>query len=388
MKRIAMVSYDLRSGGSQRAASELTMAFKDKYEFYYIVFDADEISYKINAKLIDLNYHSSKNKAKKVLNTFLRARGIDKTVKKFNIDTVMAFTPIANRALRFSGVKCRKIAACRGYEHLALATSEYHACCDKGCEILFNSDESLQYYLKKYPQDRKKCKTIQNLIDCTKIKEKSALDLPEEVKKFYETHRTVSNVGIFSRHKGHWNLLKSFEILKERVPDAGLVLIGHDGAIEEDIKKMVSENKYADDILLIGYSDNPFMYVAKSDVYALSSTSEGFPNALAEAMCLRKVCVATLCKTGPLELLTDSTQNTELTDYAVLENGIATPVMDEKPDFDYSNKNESHIIFASALERALTDTKLRKALSVNAEKRALKLDKSNIMKEYESYLDR
>ena len=74
-----------------------------------------------------------------------------------------------------------------------------------------------------------------------------------------------------------------------------------------------------------------------------------------------------------------------LTDKAVIYKK-PTPITISK--VDYSNKNESHIIFASALERALTDTKLRKALSVNAEKRALKLDKSNIMKEYESYLDR
>ncbi len=59
----------------------------------------------------------------------------------------------------------------------------------------------------------------------------------------------------------------------------------------------------AEQVLFTGVQLNPFALLAKADVYALTSDSEGFPNALIEAMAVGLPCVSVNCKTGPAEIL-------------------------------------------------------------------------------------
>lgn len=386
MRKIAFVTPDLKSGGSERVASRLTHILGDCCKIYYIVFDDSDISYDINAELINLNALPSKSKIKKVFNTFKRANGIKKAVKKYGIDTVMSFTSIANRALRFSNVPCRKIGACRGFEHFEKNTNEYKALIDMNAEILFNSKEAAGFYVKQYG-DTDKIHTIENPLDFDKIVELSKEKLSPEEQKFYNTHKVVSTMGIFSKHKGHWDLLKSFELLKKDIPDAGLVIIGHRGLLENDIKNMVKNHPYSNDILLTGFQKNPFKYLAKSDVFGFSSISEGFPNALLEAMACGVPCVSTDCKTGPKELLIDGKAPEKITNIFNADNGILVPCFDGVPDFDFRNKTQNHKIFANALTILLNDESLRKKYSEKGIERAKKNDYTIIGDEYKKLLN-
>lgn len=389
MKKIAFVTPDLKSGGSERVASRLTHLFEGKYELYYIVFDDSDISYKISAELINLDAPPSDNKVKKVVNTFRRADGIRQVVKRQGIDAVMSFTSIANRAMRYSRPGCATIGACRGFGDLELNTPDYHKVIASGATMLFNSREMQEYYLERYPKDRDRCTTIENLIDLDRIERKSHSDLPEEHAEFYATHKVISAVGILSRHKGHWDLLKAFELLRERIPDAGLVIVGHRGLLESRIKEMGAANKYAKDILFAGYQSNPFKYIAKSDVFALSSISEGFPNVLIEAMACGVPCVSTACKTGPCEIMFNEFQRPEPTDeYLICDNGILTPVFDGKIDYDYRNKSVAHHVFADALERMLTDPELADRLKKAGRERAAKNDEEAVADRYFELIER
>lgn len=382
-KNIAFVTSDLKSGGSERVASRLTKLFGKRYNNYYIVFNSEDISYDIDAELIDLNVPPTDNKAKKVINTFRRAAGIRKAVKKYKIDTLFSFTPIANRAMLFSRADCRTFGACRGYEDLMLHPANYHRLIAFGSRILFNSRESQDYYLSKYPDDASKCITIENLFDIDNIRAMAKEELPPEHAEFYASHKVVSTVGILSKHKGHWDLLKSFEILKEMVPDAGLVIVGHRGLLEKQIKDMAARNKYSDDILLAGFQRNPFKYTAKSDVYVHPSISEGFPNALIEAMACGVPCVASACATGPCEIMFNEYKKVSpKDDYVIADNGILTPVFDGIVNFDYSAKSAAHEVFARAVERALSDRELADKLSAAGIVRSARCDENVIADEY------
>ena len=92
MKRnIAFMTSDLKSGGSERVASRLTKLFSDKYNIYYIVYDDSDISYEIDAELINLDAVASDNKIKKVFNLINEAYAplygtvhlSDKQIKKY-----------------------------------------------------------------------------------------------------------------------------------------------------------------------------------------------------------------------------------------------------------------------------------------------------------------
>lgn len=383
MKKIAFVTPNLKSGGSERVASRLTHLFAGKYELYYIVFDDSDISYNIDAELINLNLPPSDNKIVKVIHTFKRAHGIRRVVKEHGIDVVMSFTSIANRAMRFSHPGCATIGACRGYGDLEKHTEDYHKVITSGASMFFNSREMQEFYLERYPADRSKCTTIENLIYLEAIKSKSHEELIPEHAEFYANHRVVSTVGILSHHKGHWDLLKAFELLRDRVPDAGLVIVGHRGSLEEKINEMARRHKYAADILFAGYQSNPFKYISKSSVFALSSISEGFPNSLIEAMVCGVPCVSTACKTGPCEIMFDSFNRLEPKDeYIICDNGILTPVFDGVIDFDYRNKSAAHYIYADALERMMDDIELAGRMINAGCKRAAQNDESAIADRY------
>ena len=58
-----------------------------------------------------------------------------------------------------------------------------------------------------------------------------------------------------------------------------------------------------DDVALPGYMPNPYPYMARARVFALTSAWEGFGNVLVEAMACGCPVVATDCPTGPAEIL-------------------------------------------------------------------------------------
>lgn len=54
-----------------------------------------------------------------------------------------------------------------------------------------------------------------------------------------------------------------------------------------------------------GFRANPFAYMAKADVYVMSSQWEGLPGALIQALALQCNIVSTDCPSGPREILED-----------------------------------------------------------------------------------
>lgn len=61
----------------------------------------------------------------------------------------------------------------------------------------------------------------------------------------------------------------------------------------------------AQSILFTGVLKNPFALLKYADIYALTSETEGFPNALIEAMACGVPCISVNCMTGPNEILAD-----------------------------------------------------------------------------------
>lgn len=60
-----------------------------------------------------------------------------------------------------------------------------------------------------------------------------------------------------------------------------------------------------EDVILTGYKHNPFSYLARADVFILSSFFEGFGNVIVEAMALGIPVIASDCPAGPAEIIHD-----------------------------------------------------------------------------------
>ena len=102
----------------------------------------------------------------------------------------------------------------------------------------------------------------------------------------------VVAVGRLSKEKAFDVLIQAFADLLATGLDATLLIAG-DGPERESLQNQVASLGVADSVRLIGHVADPRDVYAAADVFALSSTSEGLPNSLLEAMACGVPVVAT-----------------------------------------------------------------------------------------------
>ncbi len=111
----------------------------------------------------------------------------------------------------------------------------------------------------------------------------------------------ILGAGRLERQKDFPMLLHAFARLRAARP-ARLVLLG-EGAWRERLAALADRLGVATDVDLLGFQPNPYPFLARARVFALSSRWEGSPNVLTEAMALGTPVVATDCPSGPREIL-------------------------------------------------------------------------------------
>jgi glycosyltransferase involved in cell wall biosynthesis len=118
----------------------------------------------------------------------------------------------------------------------------------------------------------------------------------------------IMSAGRLGRAKDHPTLIRAFARVR-RARLARLVIFGQ-GKSEAKTARSVAalqalagELGVADDVALPGFVANPFAYMARAAVFALSSINEGLPGVLIEGMACGCPVVSTDCPSGPAEIL-------------------------------------------------------------------------------------
>ncbi len=111
----------------------------------------------------------------------------------------------------------------------------------------------------------------------------------------------ILSVGRLAKPKDFTTLIKAFaKIHKER--PVRLMILG-EGEDRYLLEMLVKKLGLEGEILLPGFVDNPYAYMAKASVFVLSSAWEGFGNVLIEAMAVGTPVISTNCESGPSEIL-------------------------------------------------------------------------------------
>jgi glycosyltransferase involved in cell wall biosynthesis len=76
-----------------------------------------------------------------------------------------------------------------------------------------------------------------------------------------------------------------------------------EGTERPNLEALVKELGLTHDVALPGFVANPYAYMAKAEIFVLSSLYEGLPTVLIEAMAGGTRVVSTDCKSGPAEIL-------------------------------------------------------------------------------------
>ena len=103
---------------------------------------------------------------------------------------------------------------------------------------------------------------------------------------------TVAVVARLRPGKGHDLFLRSFRSVVDRVPDARAVLVGG-GPIRTELESLTSRLGLDSAVRFVGDVPDPRPHLGACHVVALTSSHEGTPNALLEAMASARPVVAT-----------------------------------------------------------------------------------------------
>ena len=137
--------------------------------------------------------------------------------------------------------------------------------------------------------------------------------------------------------------------------DARLIILG-EGERREQLEKLIEDLGIAHAVSMPGWVDNPYSFMAKADLFVLSSNNEGMPMVLGEALICGCPVVSTDCPTGPREYLQDGRW------------GYLTPVNDEDA-------------LAAAILKSLRNDVDRSALKA----RGADFDINTLIDEYEQF---
>lgn len=111
----------------------------------------------------------------------------------------------------------------------------------------------------------------------------------------------IINVARFLDQKDHMTLLKAAKLIKNKLKFR-LLIIG-EGKNKKKIIDFINKNELKKNVKVLNYKSNPFVYIRQSEIFVLSSTYEGLPNVLLEAISLKKLVISSNCPTGPAEIL-------------------------------------------------------------------------------------
>ena len=145
--------------------------------------------------------------------------------------------------------------------------------------------------------DDKRTIIVRNAIDTEEFKfdENKRRKAREELGIDDDTY-LIGHVGRFSYEKNHKYLLRTFAEVNKMRPNSKLVLIGggknkSELRLKEEILKTIDDLNLKDKVIMLGVRDDMSYIMQALDLFALPSSSEGFPLTIMEAQSLGLKCL-------------------------------------------------------------------------------------------------
>ena len=157
----------------------------------------------------------------------------------------------------------------------------------------------------------------------------------------------VITAGRLHPQKGQWHLLRAFAEVRRKM-ECQLAILGT-GDLEDYLRRLAAELGIDNDVYFLGWQKNPFKFMAKADLFVLSSVTEGFGLVLLEAMACRLPVIATDCPGSSKEIIAPGGE----------EYGILVSAAGDKMYSGLEPCTGEELELAGAILRMLRDTKLR-----------------------------
>ena len=182
----------------------------------------------------------------------------------------------------------------------------------------------------------------------------AAADAPVEHPWLARKDRPVAiAAGRLHHVKGFDDLLRAFARLRESL-DARLIILG-EGKERGALERLVAELGLQDAVQLPGRVASLAPWMARADLFVLSSRREGLPAVLIEALAIGLPVVATRCPSGPDEILEDGRWGTlvPVGDVEALATAMAQALRQPAADREGRRARAAEFSLERALEQYL-----------------------------------
>lgn len=355
MTKIICIIPTLQSGGMERVMSLLANYFVEKknVELHLVLYGKSrKIFYPLSK---DINIHKPSFRFRSyprfisTLKTFLYVR---RTVRKVNPETILSFGEYWN-----------------SFVLLALKGVDVPIYISDRCQpnkSLGRLHDSLRRWL--YPSA---AGVIAQTLRAKKVYQQQELNSNISV-IHNPIHQISSNgerkeniiltVGRLIESKHHDRLIRIFK--DASLPGWKLVIVGGNAlkqnrlaSLKNSIKELGMENS----VELTGTVPNVEPYYNKSKIFALTSSSEGFPNVIGEAMSAGLPVIAYDCVAGPSDMIDHE------------QNGFLVPLFNDRE-------------FSENLSRLMKDETLRHAMGRASKEKITKFSVENAGEQYYSFI--
>lgn len=354
-KTICLAIPSLKSGGMERVMSVLANEFakKDGVVVHLLMFGKDcTIFYPISDSIIVHKPSFQFNNIVRTLSTIRTLFFIRKEIRKIKPDTVLSFGDYWNSLVLLS---------CFGLKYPVFVSDRGRPCVDSN---------KVQHYLRKYLYPRAAGVIAQT---------KKALE-------FYQTIYHNSNMAVIGnpinlinepmaqrekialsvgrlQHTKHFDRL--IRIFANTVHDGWrLIIVGGDTMKQnnsQSLNQLIKDLQLQDCVELAGNQSNVNQYYLKSSIFAFTSSSEGFPNVIGEAMAAGLPVVSYDCVAGPSDMIEDGV------------NGYLVPVFDDE-------------LFKQRLKDLMDNTDKRLSMGEAAKKSIRKFESSIIADRFYNFI--
>lgn len=375
-KKLLFVIPKLCGGGAEHVACTLMNNFIDKYEITLFSFEKGGECTKLLNNNIRIIYGKETNY--KLISLYNTAKSIY-CLSKRNDVTISVLELMPTFLTVFSaGLARRKVIAWvhtylskavtskalwKRLIHKKICIPYFYNHATKIITVSHGVREDLYKYLLKSNQH--KVDVLYNPFDIKNIKSKSAVDVKGS--RVLYTHINDKNVkelvavGRLSKEKDYELMIDSCRILKEKGYLFHLSILG-EGPMEQTLRNKIATEKLNDYVSLIGYIDNPYPLIRRADALIMSSSYEGLPSVVIEAMILETPVVAINCPGGISELL---------------DGGTSGMLINHRSD----------TALAEGIEKVLFDQATRESYIKNANQKIASFDTSNVINEFSQLID-
>lgn len=375
-KNLLLMVPMLHQGGFERVCIKTARLMQEFYNVHILIFSSKDINFDITGlDVIDIDVPAQKGIVNKVINVLKRVKKTKKIKKDLGIDISYSFGSSANYVNVLSKGKEKVLTGLRCQTDMDNKRN-VRLFCNRSDQVLSCSKEIVRELERDYSYNRSTY--IYNPLDVSDVQDKGA----EEIKDYPFNEPDVKVISCMGRNdyiKGIWHLVKAFSLVEKAHPEARLIVLG--AGDWSDYRDMAWSLGIKEKVAFPGVRKNPFPYVAKSDVYVCSSNHEGFPNAVLEAMALKKPLISADCKTGPREILLNEDQYNALikeipngdsiTKPIEGEFGILVPDMSEEVNMDPEDISDEERVLADQIIALLDSDEKMKHYSEKAYERAL-----------------